>query len=51
MLASAGVPCGAVNDSRDLFADPHLRARGFVVELEHEAHGRVAHLGNPLRLS
>ena len=51
ILASAGVPCGAVNDSRDLFADPHLRARGFVVELEHEVHGRVAHLGNPLRLS
>jgi len=51
ILASAGVPCGAVNDSRDLFADPHLRARGFVVELEHPAHGRVAHLGNPLRLS
>jgi formyl-CoA transferase len=51
ILASAGVPCGAVNDSRDLFADPHLRARGFVVELEHEAYGKVAHLGNPLRLS
>ncbi len=51
ILASAGVPCGAVNDSRDLFADPHLRARGFVLELEHEAHGKVAHLGNPLRLS
>lgn len=51
VLASAGVPCGAVLDSRDLFADPHLLARGFVSELEHETLGSVRHLGNPLRLS
>jgi formyl-CoA transferase len=51
VLAGAGVPCGAVLDSRDLFADPHLHARGFVSELEHETLGAVRHLGNPLRLS
>jgi formyl-CoA transferase len=50
-LAGAGVPCGAVLDSRDLFSDPHLIARGFVKELEHEKLGAVQHLGNPLRLS
>jgi len=51
LLAGAGVPCGAVLDSRDLFADPHLVARGFVSQLEHEELGAVPHLGNPLRLS
>jgi formyl-CoA transferase len=50
-LAGAGVPCGAVLDSRDLFSDPHLIARGFVKDLEHETLGTVQHLGNPLRLS
>jgi len=51
VLAGAGVPCGAVLDSRDLFSDPHLIARGFVSKLEHETLGAVPHLGNPLRLS
>ena len=29
-LAGAGVPCGAVLDTRELHEDPHLLARGFV---------------------
>ncbi len=51
ILGGAGVPCGAVLDTRDLFDDPHLRARGFVRDVEHEALGRVPHLGNPIRMS
>ncbi len=50
-LGEAGVPCGAVLDTHDLFEDPHLRARGFVRDVEHAALGRVPHLGNPIRMS
>jgi formyl-CoA transferase len=50
-LGAAGVPCGAVLDTRDLFQDPHLQARGFVRDVEHAALGRVPHLGNPIRMS
>jgi len=50
-LGEAGVPCSAVLDTRDLFTDPHLQARGFVTEIEHETYGTVPMLGWPARLS
>jgi formyl-CoA transferase len=51
VLGGAGVPCSAVLDTRDLFEDPHLQARGFVHELSHSALGNVRLLGWPARLS
>jgi formyl-CoA transferase len=46
-----GLPAGAVLDTRDLFEDPHLAARGFVHEVEHPTEGKVRLLGWPPRLS
>lgn len=40
-LGAAGVPCGATLDTQDLFADPHLRERGFVQTLDHPVHGPI----------
>jgi formyl-CoA transferase len=51
ILATAGVPSSAVLDTRDLFEDPHLRERGFVHELEHEAVGPIRLLGWAPRMS
>ena len=51
ILGEAGVPCGAVLDSADLFRDPHLLARGFIQNVEHEQQGELRVLGCPLRLS
>jgi formyl-CoA transferase len=51
ILASAGVPCSAVLDTRDLFDDPHLRARGFVQSVEHEVLGTVPVMGSPFRMA
>lgn len=51
ILASAGVPCSAVLDTKDLFEDPHLRARGFVQSVDHEVLGRVPVMGSPFRMS
>lgn len=50
-LGEAGVPCSAVFDTRDLFEDPHLRARDFVKTVDHPVHGPVPLLGFPPRLS
>ncbi|HEU4371587.1 MAG TPA: CoA transferase [Methylomirabilota bacterium] len=51
ILAGAGVPCGSVLDSKEVLADPHLRQRGFVTELEHPRRGAYPMPGNPVRLS
>jgi formyl-CoA transferase len=51
ILGNAGVPCSAVLDTRDLFEDPHLLARGFVQKIQHEEQGELPVLGSPIRLS
>lgn len=51
ILASAGVPCSAVLDTKDLFENPHLRARGFVQSVDHEVLGTVPVMGSPFRMS
>jgi formyl-CoA transferase len=50
-LAGAGIPCGAVLDSTEVLADPHLRRRGFIVDLEHPTRGGYPMPANPVRLS
>ena len=51
ILAGAGVACGAVLDSSEVLADPHLRERGMVVDLEHPERGRFPMPANPIHLS
>jgi formyl-CoA transferase len=51
LLASQGIPCGAVLDSREVLADKHLRARGFITDLEHPRRGTYPMPGNPVRMS
>jgi len=50
-LSDAGVPCGRINDLADVFADPHLAARGLFVDLPHPTLGSVRAIGSPLHLS
>jgi formyl-CoA transferase len=51
ILAGAGVPCGSVLDSKEVLSDPHLRQRGFIVDLEHPRRGAYPMPGNPVRMS
>ena len=51
VLGEAGVPCGAVLDTQDIYDDPHLNERGFVKTVEHEEWGEVQLLGWPPRMS
>ena len=50
-LTAAGVPCGSVRDFQELFADPQVRAREMLTELEHSRIGALKVLGIPVKLS
>ena len=50
-FAEAGIPCGAVLDTVEVLADPHLRARETVVDVEHPTRGCYTTIGSPVRLA
>ena len=50
LLAEAGVPASYVFDSLDLFKDPHLKERNFIVNVEHPVNGAVQLMRHPLRM-
>ncbi len=51
ILADAGVPCGACQDTGEVLSDPHLKARDMIVEVEHPVRGKYLTAGNPIKLS
>jgi succinyl-CoA:(S)-malate CoA-transferase subunit B len=50
-LDAAEVPCGPVSSARDLFEDPHVRARGNIVEQPSPLGGLLAMVGVVPRLT
>jgi crotonobetainyl-CoA:carnitine CoA-transferase CaiB-like acyl-CoA transferase len=50
-LTRAGACVAPVYDVQESLADPHVRARGLVVEAEHAEYGPVRQIGSPLRFS
>lgn len=51
LLEKAGVPCGPINNVPDVFADPHVQARGLATELERGDGEKIPTVGFPVRLS
>ncbi|MDX2159078.1 MAG: CoA transferase [Hyphomicrobiaceae bacterium] len=51
VMADAGVPCGACQDTGEVLADPHLIARGMIVEMEYPPRGKFQTVGLPMHLS
>jgi formyl-CoA transferase len=51
LLERAGVPCGVLYTLDQVLEDEHVRARGFVRELEHSTLGSVRATGSPVRFS
>ena len=50
-LEAAKVPCGAINDLAEVFADPHVKERGMTVEVQHPLAGAVPIVASPMKLS
>ena len=50
-LVAADIPCGIVKEVPEVLADPHLRARGTLQDVEHPTVGKVTVLASPLRLA
>ena len=50
-LEKVGVPCGPINDLAQVFADPHVQARGARREVEHSVGGALPTVANPIRMS
>ncbi|MGE3541983.1 MAG: CaiB/BaiF CoA transferase family protein [Candidatus Tectimicrobiota bacterium] len=50
ILQAHGVPAGAVQSAEDLWRDVHLRARQYIVALQHPEQGAVDHPGSTVRL-
>jgi crotonobetainyl-CoA:carnitine CoA-transferase CaiB-like acyl-CoA transferase len=51
LLEANDIPCGSINDYAQVFADPQVRARDMVVEVDHPTLGRLRTLGSPLKMS
>jgi crotonobetainyl-CoA:carnitine CoA-transferase CaiB-like acyl-CoA transferase len=48
---ACGYMCGAINTMEDVFADPHLAARGFFAEVEHPYAGVLRYPGAQFKMS
>jgi formyl-CoA transferase len=51
VLAEAGVPCGAVQDTGEVLTDPHLKEREMIVEIDYPGRGPYQTVGCPIKLS
>jgi crotonobetainyl-CoA:carnitine CoA-transferase CaiB-like acyl-CoA transferase len=50
-LENAKVPCGAINNLAEVFADPQVQARGMVHTWEHPLSGSVKLVASPIKMS
>jgi formyl-CoA transferase len=51
LLGEAGVPCGACQDTGEVLADPHLKARDMIVDVDYPGRGAYQTVGCPIKLS
>jgi formyl-CoA transferase len=51
LLGDAGVPCGACQDTGEVLADPHLKAREMIVDIDYPTRGTYQTVGCPVKLS
>ena len=50
-LQEVSVPCGAINDLADVFADPQIEARDMLQEMVHPVAGKIKQTGIPVKFS
>ena len=50
-LEAAKVPCGAINNLAEVFADPQIKARNMVTQWQHPVKGDLRLVSSPIKLS
>jgi len=50
-METAGVPCGPINDLKQVYENPQVKARGMRIEIERADAGPVALVANPIKAS
>ena len=50
-LETAKVPCGAINNLAEVFADPHIASRGMVTHWQHPHQNNLRLVSSPIKLS
>jgi formyl-CoA transferase len=50
ILGEAGVPCGACQDTGEVLADSHLKAREMIVDVDYPTRGTYQSVGCPIKL-
>jgi len=51
VLTAANVPCGPINNIKEVFDEPQVQARGLRVDMEHLAGGIASVVASPMRMS
>ena len=51
LLGEAGVPSGACQDTGEVLADPHLKARDMILDIDYPPRGTYQTVGCPIKLS
>ncbi len=51
VLDEAGVPCGPINTYPEVFAHPHVLARGMLQGIDHRVGGRIRQIGPAVKCS
>jgi len=51
LMGDAGVPCGACQDTGEVLADSHLKAREMIVDVDYPTRGTYQTVGCPIKLS
>jgi crotonobetainyl-CoA:carnitine CoA-transferase CaiB-like acyl-CoA transferase len=47
-LLAVGIPCALYNNLEQAFDDPHIKARGVAVEIDHPRIGKLGTVRNPV---
>ncbi len=51
LMGQAGVPCGACQDTGEVLADPHLKEREMILDIDYPPRGSYQTVGCPIKLS
>jgi CoA:oxalate CoA-transferase len=51
LLEECGVPCGPVNNVREMVESPQVQAREMIIEMEHPKAGKIKMAGSPIKSS